>query len=223
MTMIYEAIASALMEGQAKTVRNLVRQALSQGCSSEDILQHGLLKGMEGITKYFKDEKVYVPEVLVAVHAMNAGTDALERFGEKKIEMCEGKVVIGTVEGDLHDIGKNLVAMMLRSNGFEVYDLGVDVDERDFINKAEEVGADIIIISAMLTTTMARIQDIIGRINRMKLRHKYAIMIGGAPVTAAFAQKVGADYYSDDAGQAVDVAKKIMEDKKRQELYAQGK
>ena len=211
----FDAIAAGLLGGQSKTVRNLVRQALALGCDPEEILKKGLLKGMEAVTESYKTEKVFVPEVLLAVQAMNAGLDVLERAGYGQCVKTRGSIVIGTVEGDMHDIGKNLVAMMLRSHGFEVYDLGVDVSARRFIEKAEEVNADIICISAMLTTTLTNMKMVIDRLKRSKSRDKYVIMVGGAPVSQNFAKKIGSDYYTDDAAAAVETAIKIMDEKNK--------
>jgi len=216
----FEDIADNLVKGRSKNVRNLVRQALSEGVPEEEILKYGLLEGMARITETYKKGKVYVSEVLVAVQAMNAGVDALERYGQPEKPEPLGRVVIGTVSGDMHDIGKNLVAMMLRNNGFEVYDLGVDVTPKAFIDKAEEVDADIICISAMLTTTMPNIREVISRLVRQKLRHKYVVMVGGAPVTSHYSEKIGADYYTSDAADAVDVARKIMKEKRTGENFA---
>ena len=155
----------------------------------------------------FKAGKVFVPEVLVAARAMNAGITVLEptliEIGNEPV----GKAVIGTVKGDLHDIGKNLVAMMLKGAGFEIIDVGTDVDADTFISKAEEVGADIICMSALLTTTMPYMQEVVNELNARGIRDKYIVMIGGAPITEDFAKQIGADYYTADAASAAETAK----------------
>lgn len=158
----------------------------------------------------FKRNEVFVPEVLVAARAMSAGISILE---PKLVEVGNepiGKAVVGTVKGDLHDIGKNLVVMMLKGAGFEIYDLGTDVDADTFIAKAEEVGADVIGVSALLTTTMPNMKDVIDELNEKGLREKYIVMVGGAPVNDTFAQQIGADYYTADAPSAAEVAKEAV-------------
>lgn len=204
---IIEEMSQFLQKGRAKNVKALVEQALEEGMDPKIILNEGLLSGMMIVGRKFKNNEVFVPEVLVAARAMNAGLTVLE---PKLVEVGNepiGKAVIGTVKGDLHDIGKNLVAMMLKGAGFEVIDEGVDVDADAFIDKAEEVGADVICMSALLTTTMPNMQDCIERLSERGLREKYIVMIGGAPVNDSFARQIGADYYTPDAATAAEVAK----------------
>ena len=204
---IINEISEFLQKGRAKNVKNLVTEALEQGLDPKEILNEGLLSGMMIIGGKFKRNEVFVPEVLVAARAMTAGLSILE---PKLIEVGNepvGKAVIGTVKGDLHDIGKNLVVMMLKGAGFEVIDMGVDVDADAFINKAEETGADVICMSALLTTTMPYMKDVVDTLKERGLREKYVVMIGGAPVTEAFAEQVGADYYTADAPSAAEAAK----------------
>lgn len=204
---IINEISEFLQKGRAKNVKNLVTEALEQGLDPKEILNEGLLSGMMIIGGKFKRNEVFVPEVLVAARAMTAGLSILE---PKLVEVGNepvGKAVIGTVKGDLHDIGKNLVVMMLKGAGFEIFDMGVDVDADTFINKAEEVGADVICMSALLTTTMPYMKDVVDTLNERGLRDKYVVMIGGAPVTEAFAEQVGADYYTADAPSAAEAAK----------------
>lgn len=209
MSLINE-ISEYLQKGRTKNVKELVQNALDEGLNPKDILNEGLLDGMMIIGTKFKNNEVFVPEVLVAARAMNAGLTILEpkliEVGNKPV----GKAVIGTVKGDLHDIGKNLVAMMLKGAGFEVYDIGVDVEGEAFINKAEEVGADIICISALLTTTMTNMKTCIDMLIEKGLRDKYIIMVGGAPVNESFAKQIGADYYTPDAATAAEVAKQSV-------------
>lgn len=204
---ILEEMSSFLQKGRAKNVKALVSQALGEGIDPKAILNEGLLSGMMVIGEKFKKNEVFVPEVLVAARAMNAGLTILE---PKLVEVGNepvGKVVIGTVKGDLHDIGKNLVAMMLKGAGFEVFDIGVDADPEKFISEAEEKGADVICMSALLTTTMPNMKVVIDQLQEKGLRDKYIVMVGGAPVNEAFAQQIGADYYTPDAATAAEVAR----------------
>lgn len=211
---IVNEISEFLQKGRAKNVKKLVEEALEQGVDPKEILNEGLLSGMMVIGGKFKRNEVFVPEVLVAARAMSAGIAILE---PKLIEIGNepvGKAIIGTVKGDLHDIGKNLVAMMLKGAGFEVVDLGTDVEPETFITKAEEIGADVIGMSALLTTTMPGMQDLITALKEKGLREKYIVMVGGAPVNEAFAQQIGADYYTADAASAAEAAKEAVLKKK---------
>ncbi len=211
---LIEEISEYLQKGRAKNVKALVQQALDENLDPKEILNEGLLSGMMIIGAKFKNNEVFVPEVLVAARAMNAGLAVLE---PKLVEIGNepvGKAVIGTVQGDLHDIGKNLVVMMLKGAGFEIYDLGVDVEPSVYIDKAEEVGADIICMSALLTTTMPKMQDCIDLLNERDLRDKYIVMVGGAPVNDSFSEQIGADYYTADAASCAEVAKQAVLDKK---------
>ena len=211
---IIQEISEFLQKGRAKNVKALVEQALSEGVDAKAILNEGLLDGMMIVGGKFKRNEVFVPEVLVAARAMNAGLAILEprlvEIGNEPV----GKAVIGTVKGDLHDIGKNLVAMMLKGAGFEVIDLGVDVEAETFIAKAEEVGADVIGMSALLTTTMQSMKDTIELLKEKGLRDKYIVMIGGAPITDSFAEEIGADYYTPDAASAAEIAKEVVAKKR---------
>ena len=211
---LIQEISEYLQKGRAKNVKQLVQQALDENMDPKAILNDGLLSGMMLIGAKFKNNEVFVPEVLVAARAMNVGLSVLE---PKLIEVGNepvGKAVIGTDQGDLHDIGKNLVVMMLKGAGFEIYDLGVDVETSVYIDKAEEVGADIICMSALLTTTMPKMQDCIEQLQERGLRDKYIVMIGGAPVNESFCEQIGADYYTPDAASCAEVAKKVVQEKK---------
>lgn len=204
---IINEISEFLQKGRAKNVKVLVEEALAQGIDPKEILNDGLLAGMMIVGGKFKRNEVFVPEVLVAARAMTAGISILE---PKLVEVGNepiGKVVIGTVKGDLHDIGKNLVAMMLKGAGFEVVDAGTDVDADTFISKAEEIGADAICMSALLTTTMPYMKEVIDTLKERGLRDKYIVMIGGAPVNDTFAEQIGADFYTADATSAAEAAK----------------
>lgn len=213
MSLIQE-ISENLQKGKAKIVKQLVQQALDEGMNAKEILEEGLLSGMMIIGEKFKKDEVFVPDVLVAARAMNNGIAILE---PKLVELGNepvGRAVIGTVKGDLHDIGKNLVAMMLKGAGFEIYDAGVDVDPQTFIDKAEEVSADLVVMSALLTTTMCNMQGVIDLMKEKGIRDKYIVMVGGAPVNDTFAKNIGADYYTGDAATCAEVAKKAVAEKR---------
>lgn len=204
---LIQEISEFLQKGRAKNVKTLVQQALDEGMDPKVILNEGLLDGMMIIGGKFKRNEIFVPEVLVAARALNAGLNILEpklvEIGNEPI----GRAVIGTVKGDLHDIGKNLVAMMLKGAGFEVYDAGVDVTPEAFIENAEETNADIICMSALLTTTMINMGELVEELKKRNLREKYIVMVGGAPVNESFAEQIGADYYTPDAATAAEVAR----------------
>ena len=205
-----EEVSEALQKGKAKVVKELVQELVDDGVDAKKILNEGLLFGMSVIGEKFKNNEVFVPEVLVAARAMNAGLAILEPKLAEIGNVSVGKAVIGTVKGDLHDIGKNLVSMMLKGAGFEVVDLGVDVGAEQFVERAEEVGADIICISALLTTTMSNMKSTIDLLNEKGIRDKYIVMVGGAPVNDNFAKQIGADYYAADAATAATVAKQAI-------------
>lgn len=210
---LIQQISELVQKGRAKNVKELVQQALDEGVDPKELLNEGLLEGMMIIGGKFKRNEIFVPEVLVAARALNVGLNILE---PKLIEIGNepvGRAVVGTVKGDLHDIGKNLVSMMLKGSGFEVYDIGVDVSADAFINAAQEHQADIICMSALLTTTMTNMQEVIMELQNRGLRDKYVVMIGGAPVNESFAQQIGADYYTPDAATAAETARSAVEKK----------
>ena len=204
--MILEEISAKLQAGKAKLVKELVQQAIDQGIPAKDILEQGLLQGMDIIGEKFKNNEVFVPEVLVAARAMNQGAAVLKPLLVAGNVKSTGKVCIGTIKGDLHDIGKNLVKMMLEGKGFEVIDLGADVAPELFVKTAKEQNCQIIAISALLTTTMNVMADVVKLAEAEGIRDQVKIMVGGAPLTAAFAQKIGADAYTADATTAAEVA-----------------
>ena len=206
-------LASAVEKGSVKKVKQLTALALEEGYGVEEILNTGMIAPMGLVGEKFKRNEIYVPEMLVAARAMTAGMAILEPLMADTGIKPLGKVVIGTVKGDLHDIGKNLVAMMMKGIGATVYDVGVDTPDETFVAKAEEVGADIICISALLTTTMPTIESTIQAFIKAGVRDKYYIMIGGAPVTQQFADEVGADAYTSNASDAATVAQKYLESK----------
>jgi 5-methyltetrahydrofolate--homocysteine methyltransferase len=206
---ILQKIASNLYDGEDKEVANLVQQALDHGTAPGDILQGGLIAGMDEVGRDFKAGDLYVPEVLIAARAMHAGMDVLRPLLAESDMISAGKCVIGTVKGDLHDIGKNLVRMMLEGAGFEMVDLGTDVDPQAFVDAAREHQPQLMGMSALLTTTMVQMKTTIEALEEAGLRDSVKIMVGGAPVTDAFAKEVGADAYAADAASAVDVARSL--------------
>ena len=210
---ITHEISEFLQKGRAKNVKALVQQALDEGVAASEILNEGLLAGMAVVGAKFKTNEIFVPEVLIAARALNAGLAILEPILVEEGNEPVGKVVIGTVEGDLHDIGKNLVAMMMKGAGFEVVDLGTDVKPETFVEKAEEIGASVICMSALLTTTMVNMEKTIELLKEKGLREKYIVMVGGAPINDTFAQKIGADYYTVDATSAAEAAKAAVANK----------
>jgi 5-methyltetrahydrofolate--homocysteine methyltransferase len=174
------------------------------------ILNEGLIEAMSEVGVKFKKNQIYVPEMLIAARAMSAGMTILEPILAETGVKPIGRAIIGTVKGDLHDIGKNLVRMMMKGAGIEVLDLGVDVPDEKFVEKAKEFNADIVCLSALLTTTMPAIGDVIKAFEAAGERDKYIFMIGGAPVSSNFAKQVGADYYTPDAATAGEVAKEVL-------------
>ncbi|MBE6546834.1 MAG: cobalamin-binding protein [Ruminococcaceae bacterium] len=199
-------ISETLQKGRAKLVKELVQQALDEGTAPAVILNEGLLHGMNIIGEKFKNNEVYVPEVLVAARAMNAGTELLKPHLAAEGVSATGKVCIGTVQGDLHDIGKNLVRMMLEGKGLEVVDLGVDVAPETFVQTAIEQNCQVICCSALLTTTMSVMADVVKAAEAAGVRDKVKIMVGGAPVNENFCREIGADCYTTDAASAADAA-----------------
>ena len=206
-------ISENLQIGKAKIVKELVNQAIAEGHSAETILKEGLLKGMGIIGEKFKKDEVYVPDVLIAARAMNAGTEILKPLLASSGVKSAGKVILGTVAGDLHDIGKNLVRMMMEGKGLEVIDLGVDVPAQKFIETAIQEDAQIVACSALLTTTMGEIENVVKAAEEAGIRDRITIMIGGAPVTQSFCEKISADIYTPDAATAADEAAKACEAK----------
>jgi len=192
--------------GKAKIVKQLVEAALAEGEAPKDILEQGLLPGMSSIGEKFKNNEVYVPEVLIAARAMNAGVALLKPHMAAGDVVAPGTLVIGTVKGDLHDIGKNLVKMMMEGKGINVVDLGVDVSAEQFVQAAIDNDAQIICCSALLTTTMNEMAEVVKTAEAKGVREKLFIMIGGAPITQDYCDKIGADCYTSDAASAADAA-----------------
>ena len=207
MSAVLEQIKEQLMKGKANDVKVLVQQALDEGIGAGEILNKGLLGGMGIIGERFKKNEVYVPEVLIAARAMKAGMEVLKpALAAAKVEP-RGVVVIGTVKGDLHDIGKNLVGMMIEGAGFKVVDAGINVEPAKFIEAARASNASLIGVSALLTTTMTSMKEVMDVLKASDLAGKVKLMIGGAPVTQAFCDEIGADGYAPDAASAADLAK----------------
>jgi len=204
----FKEIADAVIKGQAPKVKELVQKAVNEKVTANDILQKGLIVGMGFIGERFKKNEVYVPEVLIAARAMKAGMEILKPLLATAGVKPLGVVVLGTVKGDLHDIGKNLVGMMLEGAGFKVVDIGIDASPEKFINATKESKATVIAMSALLTTTMVAMKAAIEELKKAGVTAK--VMIGGAPVTQAYADEIGAQGYAPDAASAVDKAKQLL-------------
>lgn len=203
---IYFEISENVQKGKYKTVKELVEKALSEGNPPTEILNEGLLCGLDIIGEKFKNNQVYVPDVLIAAKAMKEGIAVLKPLLTGNDIKATGKVCIGTVEGDIHDIGKNLVKMMMESKGLDVIDLGTNVTPECFIKTAIEQNCQVICCSALLTTTMEIMADVVKSAEKAGIRDKVKIMIGGAPVTQEFCRQIGADSYTPDAASAADAA-----------------
>jgi 5-methyltetrahydrofolate--homocysteine methyltransferase len=214
MSEILGEISAALQVGKAKVVKELVEKALADGVSAKTLLEDALMAGMDIVAAKFKTSEVYVPEVLIAARAMNTGTAILKPYlieaGAKPI----GKVILGTVRGDLHDIGKNLVRMMFEAKGIEVVDLGIDVPPEKFLEAHKTEKADIVALSALLTTTMAEMEIVIKTFVEAGERDNVVIMIGGAPVTDDYRQSINADIYAPDSTIAAQMALDVIQSKK---------
>jgi 5-methyltetrahydrofolate--homocysteine methyltransferase len=204
---ILQQIVSNLYDGEDGVVADLVQKALDQGMEPNEVLQGGLIAGMDEVGRDFKAGDLFVPEVLIAARAMHAGMNILRPLLSESDAAGVGKYVVGTVKGDLHDIGKNLVKMMLEGAGFEMVDLGTDVEPGAFVEAVREHQPALVGMSALLTTTMVQMKATIEALVEAGVRDSVKIMVGGAPVTEAFAQEIGADAYAPDAATAVDVAR----------------
>jgi len=207
---LLEEIAVSIVNGDADEVKKLAEQALSQNVSAEEILNQGLVAGMNVVSEKFKNNEVFIPEVLISAKAMKAGMGVIKPLLAQANIQAKGKVVMGTVNGDLHDIGKSIVAMLLEGGGFEVIDLGADVPLDKFMESIKKEDADIVGMSALLTTTMTFMRILIDELEKTGLRKKIKVMVGGAPVTSAFAEEIKADGYAPDAAQAVDLALSLL-------------
>ena len=203
-------LSEALFRGDISQVKEIIQRALQEKIEPKEILEQGLIKGMEVVGIKFKNNEIFLPEVLLASQAMYGGLELLQPKLIKNGVKSVGKVIIGTAKGDLHDIGKNLVAMMLKGGGFEVIDLGIDVSPEKFLKAAQEHKPDILGVSALLTTAMIGMMDVITALERAGLRDKIKVMVGGAPVTQEFANEIGVEGYASNAASAVDKAKELL-------------
>ena len=207
-----QEISLKLQAGKAKEVKALVQQAIDEGIPAQKILTEGLLSGMDIIGEQFKNNEIFVPEVLVAARAMTKGVEVLKPLLASEGVKAKGKVCIGTVAGDLHDIGKNLVKLMLEGKGLEVIDLGTDVTPEQFAETAKNENCQIICCSSLLTTTMGTMEEIVKAAVDAGIRDKVKIMVGGAPLTETFAKQIGADAYTSDAATASEVAVQLCKE-----------
>lgn len=208
---IFNKIAEEVQKGNSGPVEELIQQALSQNISAEDILYQGLVEGMNIVSEKYRNNECFIPEVLISAKAMSLGLEMLNPLlGAANIK-SQGKVVMGTIQGDLHDIGKNIVAMLLQGAGFEVVDLGADVPIEKFLDSAEKEEADIVGMSALLTTTMINMRAVVEGLNSRSFKKPVKVIIGGAPVTQDFADQINADGYAADAASAVDMTKRLLQ------------
>ena len=208
LTDLYDAI----VKGNLDLAVNTTREALQENISPQSLISDYLIKGMEEIGTQFEEGKAYVPNLLMSARAMKGALELLKPYMENNKEVVSlGKVVVGTVKGDLHDIGKNLVCSMLEGCGFEVINLGVDVSDEKFVQAVKEHKADIVCMSALLTTTMVYMKEVIKAFENAGIRNEVKIMVGGAPLNEKFAEEIGADGYSDNANAAVTLARKLMQ------------
>jgi len=210
MTKLLEQMQKDLYSGDVDTVATATSSAIDEGMSAKEILDNGLIAGMDVVGVDFKAGDLFIPEVLLSAKAMHAGLEILRPLLAESGIPSQGKLVIGTVVGDLHDIGKNLVSMMFQGAGFEVVDLGVDVSPEKFVEAVRSEKADLVGMSAMLTTTMPSMKITIDALAEAGLRDKVKVIIGGAPLTAQYAEDIGADRFVSDAGGAVDTARKLL-------------
>ncbi|MGC8838492.1 MAG: corrinoid protein [Anaerolineae bacterium] len=207
---VLERLAKEIYNGNAEAVVALTKEALDAGLSPEEILNQGMIVGMDAVGRDFRDGILFVPEVLIAARAMHAGMNILRPLLTEAESHSKGTVVLGTVRGDLHDIGKNLVGMMMEGAGFQVVDLGTDVPPEKFVEAAKEHNAKIVGMSALLTTTMTEMPNVIAALKEAGLRESVKVMVGGAPVTQRFADEIGADGYAPNASAAVEKARELL-------------
>ena len=206
----FEGMEQAILDGDADKVAELVEAALKEGVAPTEILNEGLTKGMNAVGDLFKKDELFVPEVIVSAKAMKRGTEILQPLIPREKREVSKLAILGTVKGDIHDIGKNLVKSMMEGAGFEVIDLGIDVPAETFVQKALELKPHIVAMSALLTTTMVHMKDVIDALQAAGIRDQVKILIGGAPITKAFAAEIGADGTAPDAVTAADLAKNLM-------------
>ncbi len=207
---IFEEIADEVQKGNSESVEELTKKALSEDISAEEILNNGLVAGMNIVSKKFKNNEIFIPEVLISAKSMYSGLGIIKPLLAEANVQSKGKVVIGTVKGDLHDIGKNIVAMLLQGAGFDVVDLGADVPKEKFLEFVKNERVDILGMSALLTTTMIYMKETIEALKNAGLRENVKVIIGGAPVTESYAAQIDADGYAPDAASAVDLTKRLL-------------
>ncbi len=207
---LIEEIRETLVVGNAQKVNELTTKALAENITAIEILNKGLVKGMDIVAEKWTSGEYYIPNVLIAARAMKQGMEVIKPKLVEGDYKAKGVAVAGTIKGDLHDIGKNLVVMMMEGAGFEVFDLGTDVSAEKFINTAREKNADLILMSALLTTTMMSMKDVVAALKDSELADKVKAMIGGAPITQKFADEIGADGYAPDGSSAVERAKELL-------------
>ena len=206
----FETLSKAVETGDDKKVLEIIKAELDQGTQAIDVLEKGLIPGVQSLGKLFKDGQVYLPEILISVRAMNRGVEQIKPLLSDKDIHNKGTVILGSVEGDLHDIGKNLVKMMLESNGFNVVDMGVDVVADAFVSAARDNNADIIAMSSLLTITMPEMVKVAEALKAAGLKPKVKTIIGGAPITREFADSIGSEGFAEDCDSAVDEAVRLM-------------
>jgi 5-methyltetrahydrofolate--homocysteine methyltransferase len=212
MEQVMQELYTSILNGDNKTVAQKVQAALDAGIDASRILNEGMIAAMAEVGRLFEEGEYYVPEMLISARSMQAGLVVLKPHLMQANIKSAGKVLAGTVKGDLHDIGKNLVCMMLEGAGFEIHDLGTDVSPEKFVNVLQEQEADIVALSALLTTTMPNMKATIEALRKAGLRERVKVIIGGAPVTEGYAQQIGADGYSPDASRAVSLAKSLLQE-----------
>jgi 5-methyltetrahydrofolate--homocysteine methyltransferase len=206
----YQDLADAIIAGDNVKSKEITQKLVDSGVSSSEILNEGLVAGMEVVGRQFKANEMYIPEVLIAARAMHAAMDIIKPMLSESGAKMKGTVIIGTVQGDLHDIGKNLVGMMLEGGGFSVIDAGVDISAEKFVEEAKKSGAKLIGLSALLTTTMPVMKDVIAALKADSATADVKVMVGGAPLTQEYADSIGAKGYAPDASSAVDLATKLL-------------
>ena len=206
----FETLSKAVETGDDKKVVEIIKEELDKGTAPLDILEKGLVSGVQALGKLFKDGQVYLPEILISVRAMNRGVEQVKPLLAGIDIHSKGTVVLGSVEGDLHDIGKNLVKMMLESNGFKVVDVGVDVAADVFVSAARDNNADIIAMSSLLTISMPEMTKVVESLKAGGLKPKAKTMLGGAPITREFADSIGSEGFAEDCASAVDEAERLM-------------
>ena len=207
---ILKEMAVELEKGSAPAVKELTEKAVAQGIPAQEILNNGLLPGMESVGVKFKNNEIFIPEVLIAARAMKAGMEIIRPLLTEAKVKAKGKFMIGTVKGDLHDIGKNIVCMMMEGAGFDIVDLGTNVAKEKFVESVDKEKPDVLGMSALLTTTMVYMKEVMKAMEDAKVKDKVKVMIGGAPITQSYADEIGADGYAPDAASAVDLVKNLL-------------